>query len=363
MNYLIYIPSSVSEIKRFAFKYCSKIYSIIIPPNITSLAYCVFQNCDKLSLVIYLGESILDSFSVFIYCPKLKDVHVLPTYGSDSFCGKNVTRCIKTSSCGTSTKSIFDSCIYTLFISGQGAMFDYTTDLAPWFLYKNSIKSVIIEGEVTSVGNNCFSECTGLTSVIISSYVESIGDSTFYNCLNLEDITFEKESNLTIIGESSFSNCYSLEAIELPPQLKEISSHLFEGCNKLKSITILSNISKIQEYAFLKCSNLECILYYGTNNPEIFDNSFSGCEKFSFIITYLTYSNETFGSFKVQKITELPLACPSKNEQTKNGAKLKSGEIASIVICSFIFIVIICVVLFFTVFRKMKNKTPEEDTP
>ena len=43
--------------------------------------------------------------------------------------------------------------------------------------------------------------------------------------------------------------------------------------------------------------------------------------------------------------------------------QLKSGEIASIVICSFIFIVIICVVLFFTVFRKMKNKTREEDTP
>ena len=53
----------------------------------------------------------------------------------------------------------------------------------------------------------------------------------------------------------------------------------------------------------------------------------------------------------------------SKTEQTKNGEKLKSGEIAAIVICSFIFIVIICVVLFFTVFRKMKNKKPEEDTP
>ena len=152
--------------------------------------------------------------------------------------------------------------------------------------------------------------------------------------------------------------------IELPHQLKEISSHSFEGCNKLKSITILSNISYIKEYAFVSCYNLECILYYGTNNPEkIYDNSFSGCEQLSFIITYSTYSNETFGSFKVRKTSELPLTCPSKTEQTKNGAKLKSGEIAAIVICSFIFIVIICVVLFFTVFQKMKNKTPDEDTP
>ena len=89
----------------------------------------------------------------------------------------------------------------------------------------------------------------------------------------------------------------------------------------------------------------------------IYDNSFSGCEKLSLIVTCLTYSSETFGSFKVQKTSELPLTCPSKSN------RLKSGEIASIVICSFIFIVIICVVLFFTVFRKMKNKKPEEDTP
>ena len=93
------------------------------------------------------------------------------------------------------------------------------------------------------------------------------------------------------------------------------------------------------------------------------DNSFSECEKLSFIIAYSTYPSETFGSFKVRKTSELSLTCPSKTEQTKNGAKLKSGEIASIVICSFIFIIIICVILFFTVFRKKKDKTQDENTP
>ena len=175
---------------------------------------------------------------------------------------------------------------------------------------------------------------------------------------NLENVSFQEQSNLTTIKESSFSNCNKLEIIELPSQLKEISSRSFEGCNKLKSIIILSNISYIREYAFLNCLNLECILYYGTNNPEkVHDNIFSGCEEFSFIITCLTYSSETFGSFKVRKTSELPLTCLSKSN------RLKSGEIASIIICSFIFIVIICVVLFFTVFRKKKDKTQDENTP
>ena len=489
----ISIPSSIYSVGSYAFEYCSGLSSIIIPSSVTKLDSYAFGNCDKLSLVIYLGESISDisgSSYAFDDCPNLKEVHVLPSYGSNSFCGENVKKCINTASCGASTTFIFDNCGGTLFISGKGAMSDYTNYPAPWSSYKDNIISVIIEGEVTSVGNDSFSECSELTSVTILSFVVSIGDSSFsgcsnleiinfekeskltiignysfygcsklksiifdeqtnlitigdfalsncsnletisfygcnqlksisipssikyfkyfcfYNCSKLENIIFEKESNLTIIGEStfygcsnlesisipstvseirnkafyecsnlenitfeeksnltivgnySFSNCNNLKTIELPTQLKEISSHSFERCNKLKSITILSNISEIQEYAFLKCSNLECILYYGTNNPEIiYDNSFSGCEKLSFIITYLTYSSETFGSFKVRKTSELPLTCKSKSN------RLKSGEIASIVICSFIFIVIICVVLFFTVFRKMKNKTADEYTP
>ena len=76
--------------------------------------------------------------------------------------------------------------------------------------------------------------------------------------------------------------------MELSSQLKDISSRSFEDCTKLKPFILLSNISKTQEHAFLKCFNLEYILYYGTNNPEmIYDNTFSRCEQ-SFIITYLT---------------------------------------------------------------------------
>ena len=199
----------------------------------------------------------------------------------------------------------------------------------------------------------------------------------FLNCSNLECILYYGTNNPNI-SYNSFSGCEKLSLIityltyssetfgsfkvrktsELPSQLKEISSRSFEGCNKLKSIIILSNISYIREYAFLNCLNLECILYYGTNNPEkVHDNIFSGCEEFSFIITCLTYSSETFGSFKVLKSSELPLTCHIKSN------RLKSGEIASIIICSFIFIVIICVVLFFTVFRKKKDKTQDENTP
>ena len=42
---------------------------------------------------------------------------------------------------------------------------------------------------------------------------------------------------------------------------------------------------------------------------------------------------------------------------------LKDGEIACIVIFSFLFIIIICVILFFTVFKRNKYNKEEENTP
>ena len=75
-----------------------------------------------------------------------------------TFCEMNVIMCIKNGSCGASTTYIFDNCTGTLFISGQGAMSDYTNEPAPWSSFKNNITSVIIECKVTSIGNNCFSE-------------------------------------------------------------------------------------------------------------------------------------------------------------------------------------------------------------
>ena len=81
---------------------------------------------------------------------------------SNSFGGRNVIKCINTAECGASTTYIFDNCTGTLFISGHGAMSDYTNEPTPWSLYKDNITSIIIEDEITSVGNNCFSECIGL---------------------------------------------------------------------------------------------------------------------------------------------------------------------------------------------------------
>ena len=55
--------------------------------------------------------------------------------------------------------------------------------VAPWYSQRKKIKKVVIENEVTSIGNYAFYGCSGLTSVTIPNSVTSIGNDAFYGCI------------------------------------------------------------------------------------------------------------------------------------------------------------------------------------
>ena len=113
--------------------------------------------------------------------------------------------------CGRSlTWSLDDS--GTLNISGRGEMASYfSLSSIPWYSSRDSIKEVIIEDGVTSIGSNAFSHCYHLISVTILSSVKSIGLSSFCNCGNLTTIIIP--SSVKSIGDEAFSNCHSLTDI------------------------------------------------------------------------------------------------------------------------------------------------------
>ena len=80
----------------------------------------------------------------------------------------------------------------TLTISGNGAMGNYYYDSsygitdAPWGA---NIKTVVIEGGVTSIGYMAFYGCKLLTSVTIPDSVTSIGGFAFRGCTGLTSVT------------------------------------------------------------------------------------------------------------------------------------------------------------------------------
>ena len=96
--------------------------------------------------------------------------------------------------CGTNVTYTFEG--NTLTISGTGAMCDYAfdvsdyyntganDDLRPWKDGLGDIYFVIIQKDVTHIGDYAFAMCSDLKSITFEngSVVESIGDYAFYDC-------------------------------------------------------------------------------------------------------------------------------------------------------------------------------------
>ena len=90
----------------------------------------------------------------------------------------------------------------TLTINGTGGM-GYQT---PWMSYRDSIKSLVVEEGVTTVGRSAFSGCDQLTSATLPTSLTEIGQSAFLGCFNLEKICLP--DTLNAIGDNAFGSAW-----------------------------------------------------------------------------------------------------------------------------------------------------------
>lgn len=98
----------------------------------------------------------------------------------------------------------------TLTVSGPGAMANYDSEVenSPWYGKRNDVRKVIVQSDVTKIGDEAFSESTNLTSVAISEGVATIGRAAFYGCTSLAEIVFP--DGVTTIEGYVFSSCSAL---------------------------------------------------------------------------------------------------------------------------------------------------------
>ena len=105
--------------------------------------------------------------------------------------------------------------------------------------FEDGVGTIEFEGDVTSIGNWAFYQCTSLTSVTIPNSVTSIDTNAFYGCSSLSSITIP--NSVTSIGQSVFLNCKGLTSITIPNSVTSIVGNIFYGCSSLSSITVDSS--------------------------------------------------------------------------------------------------------------------------
>ena len=185
----------------------------------------------------------------------------------------------------------------TLTISGTGKMVSYPSfrsDIA-------TIKKVIVEAGVESIGSSAFYNAPALTEVILPEGLLTIEDSAFSHTKALEHITLPESlteirysafyssglkeirlpHGLTSIGGSAFRYAESLSRIEwpdaltsigeftfgytaitelnLPGTLTSIGRRAFEFCQGLTNVELPSSLQEIGEEAFYACKSLKTI--------------------------------------------------------------------------------------------------------
>ena len=146
----------------------------------------------------------------------------------------------------------------------------------PYFQYRDSIKSIVVEPGVTHIGSMAFTRLDYADTVSLPDGLKVISWYAFCECYSLR--TVDIPDSVVSLGEGAFYACYSLESVSLSENLTRIDTWAFEECTVLTSIVIPDKVEIIGREAFGFCSSLRNVRFSSTL-LEIGEKAFYDCKR------------------------------------------------------------------------------------
>ena len=304
----VVIRNGVTSISYGAFLGCTGLTSVTIPDSVTSIGYGAFYGCTGLTSVTIPDSVTSIGYGAFYGCTGLTNVTIPDSMTSiDSYTFNGCTG-LTNVTIPDSVTSIGGGAFYGCTGLTSVTIPDSVTNIGSYaFRGCTGLTSITIPDSVTSIDDYAFADCTGLASITVSSgnknydsrnncngiietatnklisgckntdipdSVTSIGDNAFCGCTGLTSITIP--DSVTNIGIFTFTDCTGLTSVTIPDSVTNIGDWAFCGCTGLVSITIPDSVTRIDHYAFADCTGLASITVSGGNKNYDSRNNCNG---------------------------------------------------------------------------------------
>ena len=236
--------SQCESIWKGAFSSCRALEEIKLPSLLESVSVDVFRNCSSLKKVSFYENSQCEEImeNAFQNCTSLESIYMPKSVNqiAVAFNGCGNLQTLELPFIGRTVGGyrvpfgyIFGTTSYdgaievkqNVYWSYSGGLYDTSTYYIP-----QSLNTVEVLNELT------------------------LDEGDFYNCSMIERIVLNDE--LTIIGDEVFENCTSLLEVQLPNSINSIGQRAFRGCTSLSQIQIPTAISIVQTETFYDCEGL-----------------------------------------------------------------------------------------------------------